>query len=137
MVRPYSMRDCPTAKSAISIISWTSPTPSALILPFSIDTRLPRASLYLRSSSPMRRTASPRFGAGTGRRHYVLIVLRRCAANLGQSLTRGRIDGVDDRAAGVRAPAPAAGPSTRVDVAKSQRLQGFSGVLHDEIPAHS
>jgi len=67
MVRPYSMRDWPTAKSAISIISWTSPTPSALILPFSRDTRLPSASLYLRSSSPMSRTASPRFGAGTSR----------------------------------------------------------------------
>ena len=67
MVRPYSMRDWPTAKSAMSIISCTSPSPSALILPFSKATKLPSSSLYLRNSSPISRTASPRFGAGTCR----------------------------------------------------------------------
>ena len=61
------MRDWPTAKSAMSIISCTSPSPSALILPISSDTRLPRSDLWRRSSSPTRRTASPRFGAGTER----------------------------------------------------------------------
>ena len=35
MVSPYSWRDNPTAKSAMSIISWTSPSPSALIFPIS------------------------------------------------------------------------------------------------------
>src|ERR1700693_2087213 len=134
MVRPYSMRDCPTAKSAISIISWTSPSPSALILPFSIDTRLPSASLYLRSSSPMSRTASPRFrprpvapaGASANRRaHHMLVVRERRTAYLRQPLGRSRVDGFDDRARGLPAPAVAAGPGPRVDVAKPERLQGI------------
>src|SRR5271170_3287367 len=103
MVRPYNMRDCPTAKSAMSIISCTSPSPSALILPFSMDTRLPSASLYLRSSSPMSRTAH-------GRGHHLFIVLRRGAAHLRQALAGGRIDGIDQRAAALAAPALAAGP---------------------------
>ncbi len=33
MVRPKSWRDWPTAKSQMSIISWTSPRPSERILP--------------------------------------------------------------------------------------------------------
>src|SRR5450755_4802546 len=45
IVKPYSMRDWPTAKSAMSIISCTSPRPSALILPFSLQIKLPKASL--------------------------------------------------------------------------------------------
>ena len=32
MVSPWSWRDCPTAKSQMSIISWTSPRPSERIL---------------------------------------------------------------------------------------------------------
>ena len=44
MVRPYNMRESPTAKSAMSIISCTSPSPSALIFPTSRAIRLPRAS---------------------------------------------------------------------------------------------
>ena len=64
IVLPYIMRDWPTAKSAMSIISCTSPSPSALILPISRATRLPSASLCSRSALPMRRTASPRTGAG-------------------------------------------------------------------------
>ena len=64
------MRDWPTAKSAMSIISCTSPSPSGLILPISSETRLPSSDLYLRSSSPIRRTASPRFGAGTVRQAF-------------------------------------------------------------------
>ena len=51
----------------MSIISCTSPSPSALILPISSETRLPRSDLCRRSSSPTSRTASPRFGAGTAR----------------------------------------------------------------------
>ena len=45
MVLPYSIRDCPTAKSAMSIISCTSPSPSCLILPISRETKLPKGSL--------------------------------------------------------------------------------------------
>ena len=56
IVSPYSWRDRPTAKSAMSIISWTSPSPSARILPVSIETRAPSGSLYARKASPMRRT---------------------------------------------------------------------------------
>jgi hypothetical protein len=61
------MRAWPTAKSAMSIISCTSPSPSALILPFSSATSVPSASLRSRSRSPIRLTASPRLGAGTSR----------------------------------------------------------------------
>jgi hypothetical protein len=61
------MRDWPTAKSAMSIISGTSPSPSALILPFSSVTSAPRSSFAARSASPSRRIASPRRGAGTVR----------------------------------------------------------------------
>jgi len=61
------MRDWPTAKSAMSIISCTSPSPSGLILPISSATSEPSASLCLRSASPHRRTASPRRGAGVVR----------------------------------------------------------------------
>ena len=35
IVRPYNWRDSPTAKSQISIISWTSPRPSCRLLPIS------------------------------------------------------------------------------------------------------
>src|SRR5205823_4703120 len=35
IVRPYNMRDWPTAKSQMSIISCTSPSPSAMIFPVS------------------------------------------------------------------------------------------------------
>ncbi|MCY1296511.1 hypothetical protein D9M70_459000 [compost metagenome] len=67
IVRPYSWRERPTAKSQMSIISWTSPRPSEVILPASIETRRPRSALKARSSSPSRRISSPRFGAGTRR----------------------------------------------------------------------
>ncbi len=42
IVRPYSWRDRPTAKSQMSIISWTSPRASAVILPASIVTSAAR-----------------------------------------------------------------------------------------------
>ena len=64
---PYSMRDWPTAKSAMSIISCTSPMPSALILPFSSATSLPSGSSLSRSALATRRMASPRTGAGVMR----------------------------------------------------------------------
>ena len=67
IVRPCSWRDRPTAKSQMSIISWTSPRPSERILPASIDTSAPRSSLCSRSSSPRRRTTLPRTGAGVVR----------------------------------------------------------------------
>ncbi len=55
------------AKSQMSIISWTSPAPSEAILPTSSVTSRPSAALLARSSSPNRRTSSPRLGAGTSR----------------------------------------------------------------------
>ena len=58
------MRDCPTAKSHMSIISCTSPSPSARILPISSETRRPSASLWVRRALPSAWTTSPRFGAG-------------------------------------------------------------------------
>ena len=67
MVRPCSWRDKPTAKSQMSIISCTSPSPSERTLPASSDTSRPKASLCWRSFWPRRRTSSPRTGAGTAR----------------------------------------------------------------------
>ena len=67
IVSPCSWRERPTAKSQMSIISCTSPIASAGILPASSVTRVARSSLALRSSSPSRRTSSPRLGAGTSR----------------------------------------------------------------------
>ncbi|MNN37639.1 hypothetical protein D3C81_1515970 [compost metagenome] len=52
MVSPCSWRDRPTAKSQISIISCTSPSPSCRILPVSSDTSRPSAGLCSRSTSP-------------------------------------------------------------------------------------
>ncbi len=83
------MRDWPTAKSAMSIISCTSPSPSALILPISSDDQAAEVRLVPRSASPTSRTASPRLGAGTSRqargglaalRHHLLVVAPRVAA---------------------------------------------------------
>ena len=45
IVRPWSCRERPTAKSQMSIISWTSPRPSVLIFPISRDTSSPSGSL--------------------------------------------------------------------------------------------
>ena len=67
IVKPYSWRETPTAKSQISIISCTSPRPSCLIFPASNDTSMPKSSLCSRSTSPSRRINSPRLGAGTTR----------------------------------------------------------------------
>ena len=87
MVRPCSWRDRPTAKSQMSIISWTSPRPSERILPASMETRRPSASLWARSSSPSSRTSSPRWGAGTLRQArkaaWAVSIARRASASVG------------------------------------------------------
>src|SRR5574340_214919 len=67
IVSPCSWRDRPTAKSQMSIISWTSPSPSLSILPTSSVTSAASAGLCARSSSANRRTSSPRRGAGMSR----------------------------------------------------------------------
>src|SRR5687768_17002253 len=51
----------------MSIISCTSPSASCVIFPASRETSVARSCLRCRSFSPMRRTNSPRFGAGTSR----------------------------------------------------------------------
>mmetsp|Transcript_10278 Transcript_10278/g.24590 ORF Transcript_10278/g.24590 Transcript_10278/m.24590 type:complete len:218 (-) Transcript_10278:358-1011(-) len=61
---PLMQRLRPTARSQMSMNSCTSPMPSARILPISSETSSPRGSTYLRSSSPIWRTISPRLGAG-------------------------------------------------------------------------
>ena len=105
------MRDWPTAKSAMSIISCTSPSPSALILPISSETRLPRSDLCRRSSSPTRRTASPRFGAGTVRQasatsRAAAITCSYCAgvvaSTLRDDLAGGGIHRIDARRRRIR-----------------------------------
>mmetsp|Transcript_10048 Transcript_10048/g.13659 ORF Transcript_10048/g.13659 Transcript_10048/m.13659 type:complete len:426 (+) Transcript_10048:115-1392(+) len=64
MTWPLMARERPTAKSQMSMNSWTSPMPSGLILPISRETRAPRATSFLRRASPTWRTISPRRGAG-------------------------------------------------------------------------
>src|SRR6266403_2458396 len=61
------MRDWPTAKSQMSIISCTSPSPSAIIFPVSSVTSFPRSCLNSRKALPRRRTVSPRTGPGVVR----------------------------------------------------------------------
>ncbi len=51
----------------MSIISWTSPRLSCRILPVSSVIIFARSGLNSRSQSPISRTSSPRFGAGTFR----------------------------------------------------------------------
>ncbi len=70
MVRPPTCRESPTAKSQMSIISWTSPRASLVILPASMVTSSARSALCSVSSSPRRLTTWPRTGAGT-ERHVV------------------------------------------------------------------
>ncbi len=82
IVRPYSWRDRPTAKSQMSIISCTSPSPSDRIFPVSSVTRRPRAALCLRNSTPSKRTSSPRTGAGTPRHCRNAAWARSMAASL-------------------------------------------------------
>ncbi len=77
-----------------------------------------------------RRHQPPGRGRGHGCGHHILVVFRRRAANLRQAFAGGRIERVYQRPGGLPAPALAAGPRSRVDVAKSQRLQGVSRVLH-------
>src|SRR3990167_11544061 len=43
IVFPYNIRDWPTAKSAISIISCTSPSPSCFDFPVSKEIKLPKS----------------------------------------------------------------------------------------------
>src|SRR2546423_5312342 len=61
------MRDWPTARSQISIISCPSPSPSAIIFPVSSVTSCPRSCLNSRKALPRRRTVSPRTGPGVVR----------------------------------------------------------------------
>ena len=65
MVRPCNCRERPTAKSQMSIISCTSPSPSDSGLPQSRVTRRARSCFCARKALPNKRTSSPRRGAGT------------------------------------------------------------------------
>ena len=65
ITKPYNDLDNPQAMSQISIISYTSPSPSDLIFPISNATNIPKASFYFRNSSPIYRTISPRLGIGS------------------------------------------------------------------------
>ena len=85
---PYSWRERPTAKSQMSIISWTSPRPSCAIFPTSSVTSAPRASFSRRSSSPSSRTSSPRRGAGTSRHASNAAAARAIAASVDAASSR-------------------------------------------------
>ncbi len=89
IVKPCNWRDKPTAKSQMSIISWTSPWPSERILPASIETSSPSASLCSRSSSPSRRTRLPRAGGGVTRHTWKASVARSTAASTSAAVPAG------------------------------------------------
>ena len=126
MVRPYNCRDRPTAKSHMSIISWTSPSPSVRILPVSRVTSRPRSDLRAESRSDLaddlatagRRDQPPRFEhlAGTG--DDPLVIGDRGHANRGQGTSGRRVRRVN---LGVsRALDPVAATSTTIEIADSQ-----------------
>ena len=81
IVRPYSCRERPTAKSQMSIISWTSPRASEVILPTSRLISVARSSLCSASSSPSRLTRAPRAGAGTFRHARKALCARSTASS--------------------------------------------------------
>ena len=102
------MRDWPTAKSQISIISCTSPSPSAMILPVSRVTSWPSSCFSSRSALPRRRTVSPRTGPGRGTPfqkrfmrtcNRLVVIVVRCGAHTGDSTAINRRNLVDLRAA--------------------------------------
>jgi hypothetical protein len=103
------------AKSAMSIISCTSPTPSCRIFPISMDTRAPSSFFTARSSSPISRTSNPRFGAGNHSPalecsngvmdHFVVIFLGR-HLYFGDDVTFRRIVRSDPLARGLLDPRP-------------------------------
>ena len=117
MVRPYSWRDRPTAKSQMSIISCTSPRPSCRILP---DPGSPdgQRRLVARSSSPNRRTSSP----GAAARHVAPDPERRLGRDdLGLDRRR-RV--VGDAPSG----SPSAGEGDRHPRKRGYRRTGMSNV---------
>ena len=137
------MRDWPTAKSAMSIISCTSPSPSAMILPFSSETRLPSSSLWSRSSSPssahhLAALAAPAPGARPRRldrrAEHVLVVGRRCAAHPREPKARGRVERFDHRTGIEQAPAVAARPGTGIQFIEPEGCKGFVGSGHKALP---
>jgi hypothetical protein len=64
-VWPYRRLPSPRKKSQVSMISWTSPSASALGLPISRVTNPASASLFAATSLPNAPTTWPRTGAGT------------------------------------------------------------------------
>ena len=90
MVRPYSWRDSPTAKSQMSTISWISPRASEVIFPTSRLTSVARSSLCSVSSSAQRFTSAPRVGAGTLRHSRKAACARWTAASTAATSAWGR-----------------------------------------------
>ena len=111
MVRPYSCRDRPTAKSQMSIISWTSPSASEVILPTSRLIRVARSLLCSVSSSPSRLTTAPRPGAGTVRHDRNACCARSTAASTAAASTHARECSCSPLIGDVVAPWAARGPS--------------------------
>ncbi|HMI73453.1 MAG TPA: hypothetical protein VK495_02040 [Steroidobacteraceae bacterium] len=77
-----------------------------------------------------RRHAPPRSRRGHRCRHDNFVIRSRRAAHLRQPLAGRRIDRVDQRTAGVGAPAVASRPCAGVDVLESQGLEWIVAVLH-------
>src|SRR4051812_19265537 len=90
IVRPYSCRDRPTAKSQMSIISCTSPRASEVILPTSRLIRVARSRLCSVNSSPSRLTTAPRPGAGTVRHDLNACCARSTAESTAAASTHSR-----------------------------------------------
>mmetsp|Transcript_52576 Transcript_52576/g.72882 ORF Transcript_52576/g.72882 Transcript_52576/m.72882 type:complete len:254 (+) Transcript_52576:425-1186(+) len=83
---PAKDRLRPAAMSQTSTNSWTSPMPSALILPISSVISFPSGSIFSRSARPIWRTISPRLGAG--------VSAQAASADLQARMHRSRSSGV-------------------------------------------
>ena len=130
MVRPSSWRDSPSAKSQMSIISWTSPRASERIFPTSTVTRSASASRCSSSSRPNRLTSEPRTGAGTERQVRKAAWVASIAAATSSAFAAARPNRVPP-SIGERAvqPSPSGTFAPQADSAASARARSCSWEL--------
>ncbi len=127
IVRPYSWRDSPTAKSQMSIISWTSPRPSERILPASRLTSAPRSSLCSREQ-----LAEPADQRAADRRRPVRHVRNASPARVDGVVDVGGVlpaDGRERLAVDRRGHRPVARDRVEVDAAAAQGVLGLGTEL--------
>src|SRR5690606_12990895 len=115
----------------MSIISWTSPRASLVILPASRVTSSARSALCSVSSSPRRLTTWPRTGAGTERHVRNASAARPTAASVSAAPSRrSSSSGCPDRGDTTRRPVPSGtpAPSRRRAARAASRSSVVSGL---------